>query len=53
MSKYGFYFKYIRSDGTITVKFFPNHDSAWPPIMEEFKEFLAGCGYVLPEEFND
>ncbi len=53
MSKPGFYFRHEDERGVVNTLIFPDPDATWKALMIEFKRFLEGSGYRLPEEMDD
>ena len=46
----GFYFRNENEDGVINTLTIPNSDITWHDLLVEFRRFLRGSGYVLPED---
>ena len=46
-------FTFKRTGDYTKVKLeYPDDDAAWPELVDEFQNFLKGCGYTFGDGFN-
>lgn len=44
----GYTFRCVQRDGTTVELRIPYPDNTWTDLLEEFRQFLNGCGFSMP-----